>query len=96
MLIDQQVHDQRAQVDPVAAGRRGHRVGQRRDVLTPAPAADPVHIVLTHHDPDLGQVMGLMGTFDAHLGRLGQVRPARAVTVGAVRHMLIRGRHPWQ
>jgi hypothetical protein len=40
--------------------------------------------------------MGLVEVFDAPLGRLGQVRLARAVTVGAVRHVLIRGRHSRQ
>ena len=38
------------------------------------PTADPVHIVLPHRDVDLGETMGLAGTFDTHLGRLGQIR----------------------
>jgi hypothetical protein len=39
-----QVHDQRAQVHPIVRRRRRHRVGQRGDVLTPASAANPVHL----------------------------------------------------
>ena len=66
VLVDQQVHHQRAQVGPVAARGPRHRVGHGGDVLTPAGAANPVHIMLAHDDPDLGQVMSLVGTLDAH------------------------------
>ena len=65
-------------------------------MLTAVPTADPVHVVLAHHDADLGQIIALVGAFDAHLGRLGQIRPARAVTVRAVCHVLIGNRHPGQ
>ena len=96
VLVDQQVHDQRLEVGPVAARGRRHLVGQRGDMPTAAGAADPVHIVLAHPDPDLGQVMALVGPFDAHLGGLGQVRPAGALAVRAVRNMLIGLSHPRQ
>lgn len=37
-----------------------------------------------------------MGPFDAHIGRLGQIRPTPTVAVRAMRHVLIRDRHPRQ
>jgi hypothetical protein len=65
-------------------------------MLASAPARNPVHIELAHPDPDLGQVMNLMGTFDAYLNRPAQLRPAGALTHGAMRYVLIRARHPRQ
>jgi hypothetical protein len=37
-----------------------------------------------------------VGTFDTHLGSLGQIRSAPAAAVRAVRHTLISHRHPRQ
>ena len=96
VLVDQQVHHQRLDVEPVAGPRRGHLLGQRGDVLAPAAAADPVQVVLDHLDLDLGQVMHLMRAFDAHVGGPAQPRPARAVPARAMRHVLVRGVHPTQ
>ena len=65
-------------------------------MLTAARTANPIHIVLAHGDPDLGQVMDLMRAFDTPLHRLAQIRPAHAVAVRAVRHALIGVSHPRQ
>ncbi len=65
-------------------------------MLAAACTANPVHIVLPHRDVDLGEIMGLVEAFDAYLGRLGQIRPAHAVAVRAVCHVLIGDRHPRQ
>lgn len=96
VLVDQQVHHQRAQIHPITARRRRHPGGQRGDMLASARTADPVHVVLAHRDADLGEIMGLVGAFDAHLGGLGQIRPTPAGAVRAVRHALIGDRHPRQ
>ena len=65
-------------------------------MLAPAPAADPVDVVLPHHDLDLGQVVGLVRTLHPHLRRPGQVRTAPAAALRAVRHVLISLGHPRQ
>ncbi|MCA1676848.1 MAG: hypothetical protein LC799_33290, partial [Actinobacteria bacterium] len=80
VLIDQQVHDQRFQVHPVARRGARHPGRQCADMLAPTPTADPIHVMLTDPDPDLGQVMFLMGTLNAHLHSPGQIRPAHTVT----------------
>ena len=96
VLVDQQIHRQRLEVHPIARRRRRHLARQHRDMLSTAAAADPVHVVLPHLDTHQRQVVHLVGVLDADIVRLGQVRPAPAAALRAVRHPLIRCTHPRQ
>jgi hypothetical protein len=63
-------------------------------MLDTTTTAHPIHIVLPHPDPRLGQVMHLMRPLDAHIGRRSQVCTAPAAASRAVRHRLIRDGYP--
>jgi hypothetical protein len=63
-------------------------------MLGAAGAADPVHVVLADLDPNLGQIVHLVGARDAHIVRVSQIRPAPAPTSRTVRHPLIRDAYP--
>jgi hypothetical protein len=63
-------------------------------MLGAAGAADPVHVLLADLDPNLGQIVHLVGARDAHIVRVSQIRPAPAPTSRTVRHPLIRDAYP--
>jgi DNA-binding IclR family transcriptional regulator len=63
-------------------------------MLSAEGAADPVHVVLADLDPNLGQIVHLVGARDAHIVRVSQIRPAPAPALPAVRYPLIGGTHP--
>lgn len=65
-------------------------------MLTPASTAHPVHIMLADPQADLGQIMLLDRALKTHIRSPRQIRSAPAVTLRAVRHPLIRNRHPRQ
>jgi hypothetical protein len=50
--------------------------------------------MLADLDPNLGQIVHLVGARDAHIVRLSQIHPASAPALRAVRHPLIRDAHP--
>jgi hypothetical protein len=93
-LVDQQIHRQSREVWTVTRRCARHLRRQHPDMLGPAGAADPVHLVLADRDPNLGQIMHLVGARDAHIVRVNQIPPAPAPASPTVRHPLIRGAHP--
>src|SRR3954467_7238421 len=63
-------------------------------MLDTTAAAHPIHIVLPHPDPHLGQVMDLVRPLDTHIVGRGQIRAAPAAASRAVRHRLVRDGYP--